>query len=596
MSLEDAKFSKKDIYALIVDFTSAFNTTDHDRMLWIMYDLGFPTDAIDTVKNLYDDATTQIKLPSGDTTKQIPVERGTIQGDTLSPFLFLLYMEPLLRWLHVGGRGYRHACISDQNATDTHLTNILSSAAFADDLLCPTSTIQDLKIQAQKLTLYSDWAALIISGSKTKATGILHSHPPKNQNGMTPSQTLCHQLQQKIEVQKQKAQFLASDEPFLYLGVELTMDLNWKHQLQRMTSNLRKKLDALGASYASPRQTLNIIRTAIIPSLAYAFAVTPCTPADLIVWDNMIGRTIKHKFKLWKSTSTAMIREDTSNFGLGAPSICVEYHRRLTTALTSSLEDPSTRHRNVTLNLLTKQVAHLTDLSNSYLTTREGTNLHIKRQLSYYMRARQLLSIHSSKLLLMKHGEKILHSSVIKISEALSLRKPPPHTLYTLITCIIQPLMSLGINGLHDLTSPSRTHIITGAQLKQKFPKVNAKSNIALNRLAALVNLPQTEELTSSEIHKLLAYKNTVTNTLAVYRKINNTHISGLVDTHFYAAPVPSTATDRQPQTESLPPTQVVPPPQPRSATWYRHEVTGRRIQRTSTPLPHPLPAMTTQN
>jgi len=49
MSLEDAKIFKKDIHALIVDFTSAFNTTDHDRMLWIMYDLGFPTDAIDAV-------------------------------------------------------------------------------------------------------------------------------------------------------------------------------------------------------------------------------------------------------------------------------------------------------------------------------------------------------------------------------------------------------------------------------------------------------------------------------------------------------------------------------------------------------------------
>ncbi len=50
-----------------------------------------------------------------------------------------------------------------------------------------------------------------------------------------------------------------------------------------MTVKLRNKLEALGASYASPRQTLNIIRTAIIPSLAYAFALTPCTPSDLII-------------------------------------------------------------------------------------------------------------------------------------------------------------------------------------------------------------------------------------------------------------------------------------------------------------------------
>ena len=103
MALEDAKLFHKDIYTLIVDFTSAFNTTDHDRMLWIMYDLGFPTDAIDAVKNLYENATTQVKLPSGVCTGQIPVDRSTIQGDTLFPFLFLLYMEPLLRWLHVRG-------------------------------------------------------------------------------------------------------------------------------------------------------------------------------------------------------------------------------------------------------------------------------------------------------------------------------------------------------------------------------------------------------------------------------------------------------------------------------------------------------------
>jgi hypothetical protein len=68
MALEDAKAFQQDIYALIVDFTSAFNTTDHDHMLIIMYDLGFPTDAIDTVKKLYQGASTVIRLPFGGST------------------------------------------------------------------------------------------------------------------------------------------------------------------------------------------------------------------------------------------------------------------------------------------------------------------------------------------------------------------------------------------------------------------------------------------------------------------------------------------------------------------------------------------------
>ncbi len=138
-----------DIYALIVNLTPVFKTTDHDRMLWIMYNLGFPTDAICTVKNLYEDAITQVGLPSGGSTQTMPVERGTIQGDILSPFLVLHYMEPLLLRVHVGERSYRHRYVPDQKTTDKHLTNILSSAAFADNLFCPTSTIKDLKTKLE---------------------------------------------------------------------------------------------------------------------------------------------------------------------------------------------------------------------------------------------------------------------------------------------------------------------------------------------------------------------------------------------------------------------------------------------------------------
>jgi hypothetical protein len=87
-----------------------------------------------------------------------------------------------------------------------------------------------------------------------------------------------------------------------------------------MDENLKQKLHALEGSYASPRQPLNITRTAIIPSLAYAFAVTPCHYPDLDKWDAMIGRVIKSKHNFWRSTLTAMIREVVHNFVLGVPS------------------------------------------------------------------------------------------------------------------------------------------------------------------------------------------------------------------------------------------------------------------------------------
>eukprot|EP00983_Pelagomonas_calceolata_P081454 1155584-Pelagomonas_calceolata.AAC.3 len=82
-----------------------------------MYDLGFPTDAVNNVWNLYQEAHTRVCLPPGNFTNDLPIERGTIQGDTLSPFLFLIYMEPLQPWLHAGGRGYDYGCLSKSPQT-----------------------------------------------------------------------------------------------------------------------------------------------------------------------------------------------------------------------------------------------------------------------------------------------------------------------------------------------------------------------------------------------------------------------------------------------------------------------------------------------
>jgi len=209
------------------------------------------------------------------------------------------------------------------------------------------------------------------------------------------------------------------------------MDLNWKHQHRRMYETLKQKLDALEGSYASPRQTLNIIHTAIIPSLAYAFAVTSCSYSDLDKWDAMIGRVIKSNHNLWRSTLTAMIREDFHSFGLGAPSI---YHRHSAVALVTSLEDPSKCLQSVTMHLLTHQVAKLKALATTFLSTREGTSLPIKRQLNLHMQARQLACIHASKLHLALTGNSIFLDD-LKLRSHLRPKAPPP-ILATLINCI----------------------------------------------------------------------------------------------------------------------------------------------------------------
>ena len=167
--LSDAKISEQNLYMLYVDFSSAFNTIDHDRLLQVMYDLGFPTDAIHVIANLYTNASTQVNLPMGKT-DPISINRGTIQGDSLSPRLFLIFIEPLLRWLHSGGRGYTYGCLKD--TLDANLNT--NSMAYADDLLAVTSDAKWLTLQARKIESFTKWAGMSVNCKKCGVTGMLY--------------------------------------------------------------------------------------------------------------------------------------------------------------------------------------------------------------------------------------------------------------------------------------------------------------------------------------------------------------------------------------------------------------------------------------
>ncbi|KAJ9521564.1 hypothetical protein QJQ45_008855 [Haematococcus lacustris] len=209
-----AKLAKVDIYALLVDFTSAFNTTCQDKLLWIMHDLGFPTDATDAVKDLYTGATTRFRTPYGPT-DPVPVDRGTIQGDSLSPFLFLIYIEPLLRWLQVGARGYKFT----SDTTDSAGRFTIGSIDYADDIAILCNSISNLRCQADKLSAYSDWGHLIVSHSKTLATAALHkAHQSGRCSTMAEAEKQARRELQAVTLQGKPVTYLKPTSPFTYLG------------------------------------------------------------------------------------------------------------------------------------------------------------------------------------------------------------------------------------------------------------------------------------------------------------------------------------------------------------------------------------------
>jgi hypothetical protein len=131
-----------------------------------MRELGFPECYTQTCEQLYKVSSTYYMTPYGNT-PTIPIHRDTLQGDTLSPFLFTIFMEPLLRWLSIGSRGYKPMQQSEQ-PVGTYMS--YDDHGYADDISITTGTLDNLQIQLTKLHLFSKYTGLELETTKCEAT------------------------------------------------------------------------------------------------------------------------------------------------------------------------------------------------------------------------------------------------------------------------------------------------------------------------------------------------------------------------------------------------------------------------------------------
>jgi len=160
--IEDAHTHNKDIALCYLDFKGAFPSTDHDELVRTLEFLGLPEDFINIITNLYNGATTEFITTHG-ITPPIGIKRGTLQGDPLSPMMFDLMIEPLIRCLNASQKRY--------DMTSCGLR--LASKWHANDGTQITNTIANMVTLLDIVEHMSNWPGIRLKVGKCKITAYI---------------------------------------------------------------------------------------------------------------------------------------------------------------------------------------------------------------------------------------------------------------------------------------------------------------------------------------------------------------------------------------------------------------------------------------
>ena len=148
---------QKNIYFCFIDYAKAFDCVDHDKLWKILQEMGTPDHLTCLLKNLY--AGQEAIVRTGhETTDWFQIRKGVCQGCILSPCLFNIYAEYIMRntGLKEAQAGFK---IAGRN---------INNLRYADDTTFMTESEEELKSLLMKVKEESETVGLKLNIQKTK--------------------------------------------------------------------------------------------------------------------------------------------------------------------------------------------------------------------------------------------------------------------------------------------------------------------------------------------------------------------------------------------------------------------------------------------
>ena len=128
-ALQKARKKRIPLTIASVDLEKAYDMVSRDKLFAKLTSLGYTGKTLSILRSLYFNDNVRINI-NGVLSEPMFFSLGVKQGCSLSPILFALYVDDLVKQLQAGGMGLKIG------------SETLSPMAFADDILCLSITKQ----------------------------------------------------------------------------------------------------------------------------------------------------------------------------------------------------------------------------------------------------------------------------------------------------------------------------------------------------------------------------------------------------------------------------------------------------------------------
>jgi hypothetical protein len=103
--LKDSKVQSTELHLAYIDCKKAFDSITHDTIFQALEYYGVGPLFIQLIHRLYEGSHSDVFI-NGEAGQPFPISRGVRQGDTLSPLLFIITINPVIVWIAARSGGY----------------------------------------------------------------------------------------------------------------------------------------------------------------------------------------------------------------------------------------------------------------------------------------------------------------------------------------------------------------------------------------------------------------------------------------------------------------------------------------------------------